>query len=575
MAGLIPQGFIDDLLERVPVAEIVRARIDLKKSGTTYKACCPFHNEKTPSFHVNTQKNFYHCFGCGANGNAINFLREFDNLSFTEAVEELAKIAGVEVPRDERVQAQFSAQRGMLDALEYAQHQYRQALSGHADKARAEAYLSSRGLSSSVIERFGIGFAPAQRDYLWQGANPGIRSALIKARLISDRYDNPFELFQDRLMFPIRNPRGRVVAFGGRTLSGDKAKYINSPESEVFHKSHEVYGLYEAMQANRQLEQLLVVEGYMDVVSLAQYGIDNAVATLGTATNNENLSQLLSRCPDLVFCFDGDAAGLQAARKAMENALPIFEDGMRLSFLLLPQGEDPDTLVRKEGKEAFAERVRRAKPLSEFFFQIYSKGLDLSLAENRGLLKQRTEPHIEKIQSAVLKSALRKRLNQISFQSGERRERGKPQGQKKPHFQQELSEVTVVRDLGTAYCLALLYKPACAEEVLKELESSGQESLAYEFARYVASVGAADTEALLFALATDQHGMRARFWELFDRLDWVPNAEQAEQELQAILVRQRSDSKRATALQHVRSNKLPSQMSEAEKRALKSISTLK
>lgn len=575
MAGLIPQGFIDDLLERVPVAEIVRARIELKKSGTTYKACCPFHNEKTPSFHVNAQKNFYHCFGCGANGNAINFLREFDNLSFTEAVEELAKIAGVEVPRDERVQAQFSAQRAMLDALEYAQHQYRQALSSHADKGRAEDYLAGRGLSAEVIERFGIGFAPAQRDYLWQGARPDIRSALVKTRLISDRYDNPFELFQDRLMFPIRNPRGRVVAFGGRTLSGDKAKYINSPESEVFHKSHEVYGLYEAMQANRQLDQLLIVEGYMDVVALAQYGLNNAVATLGTATNTDNLTALLSRCPDLVFCFDGDAAGLQAARKAMENALPIFEDGMRLSFLLLPEGEDPDTLVRKEGKEAFSERVRRAKPLSEFFFQIYSKGLDLSLAENRGVLKQRTEPHIEKIQSAVLKSALRKRLNQISFQYSANHGKGKSQGSKRSSHQQDLSDVRVVRDLGTAFCLALLYRPERAAEVMQELENIDRASTAYAFARYIASVGADSTEALMFALATDSQGMRSQFWDMFDRLDWVPNADEAEQELQAMLERQRSESKRDTALQHARSNKLPSQMSDAEKQALKSISTLK
>ena len=572
MAGLIPQGFIDDLLERVPVVEVVRARIDLKKSGSTYKACCPFHNEKTPSFHVNSQKNFYHCFGCGANGNAINFLRDYDNLSFTEAVEELAKIAGIEVPRDERVQAQFSAQRSMLDALEYAQHKYRSALNGHPDCDRASQYLEQRGLSKDVVERFGIGFAPAERDFLWQAASTQDRASLVKARLISDRYDSPYELFQGRLMFPIRNPRGRVVAFGGRTLGDDKAKYINSPESEVFHKSHEIYGLYEAMQANRNLEQLLIVEGYMDVVSLAQFGIDYAVATLGTATNADSLGQLLSRCQSLVFCFDGDSAGLQAARKAMENALPLFQDGARLSFLLLPEGEDPDTLIRQEGKLAFEQRVERAQPLSEFFFQIYSQGLDLNLPEDRGILKQRTEPQIEKIQSTVLKSALRKQMNQISFQiSGDRKQRANKPA-KQVIQQREISEVRVLRDLNTAYSLAVLYHPDRAEEILRELSSEHPSTL-IEFARYAVGVGAKSTEDLLYALATDDRGNRERFWEMFDRLDWVPNAEEAEAELHAILERQREGVKRASALQHARSNKLPSQMTEEEKLALKSISS--
>lgn len=571
MAGLIPQAFIDDLLARVSLVEIVRARVDLKKSGSTYKACCPFHNEKTPSFHVNARKNFYHCFGCGAHGDAIHFLREHDNLNFTEAVEELAKVAGLEVPRDERVQAQYNAQRGMLDALEFANHRYREALKSHPDRQRVDEYLQSRGLSSDVVERFGIGFAPAQRDYLWQSSEKWVQSALIKLRLASNKYDSAFELFQDRLMFPIRNPRGRVVAFGGRTLSGDKAKYINSPESEVFHKSREIYGLYEAMQANRQLERLLVVEGYMDVVALAQYGIDNAVATLGTATNNESLSHLLSRCQDIVFCFDGDQAGVNAARKAMENALPLFEDGMRLSFLLLPEGEDPDTLVRSEGKEAFEQRVDRAKPLSEFFFQAYSQGLEMGLAEDRGVLRQRTEGLIEGVKAPVLKSALRRTLNQMAFgyQKDKKSSSAKPESGAAGAM--ELADTRVMRDPDIASCLAILHQPALATDVLACLDATTY-AKAFSFAEFIQQYHLKTTEDVLFALATDTTRTKSKFWSLFDRLDLLPNQEESEAELKAMLERKRDENTRAKALQHVRHNRLPSQMSEEEKRALRSIS---
>lgn len=269
MSGLIPQAFIDDLLHRVPIAEVVGSRVQLKKAGGSLKACCPFYQEKTPSFHVNAQKNFYHCFGCGVNGNAINFLRDHDNLSFTEAVEELAKFAGVEVPRDERVKEAYSAQKKLWEAMEFAQLSYRNALKTHPSKQVAIDYLAQRGVSQEIVDRYGIGFAPAERSFLGGRAQPDVLKGLIATKTISNKYENPFDLFQNRLMFPIRNPRGKTIAFGGRTLGDDKAKYINSPESEIFHKSSEIYGLFEANQANRQLEQLLIVEGYMDVVSLA------------------------------------------------------------------------------------------------------------------------------------------------------------------------------------------------------------------------------------------------------------------------------------------------------------------
>ena len=572
MSGMIPQSFIDDLLDRAPLAEVVRSRVDLKKSGSTLKACCPFHNEKTPSFNVNTRKNFYHCFGCGASGNAINFLREHDNLSFIEAVEELAKIAGVEVPRDERVQAQYTAQRGIQDSLDFACHQYRDALSGHKDKSIAKQYLEKRGLSSAIVERFAIGFAPGQKDFLWSHSGQSIRSALVKAKMVSDRYDSAYELFQSRLMFPIRNPRGRVVAFGGRTLIDDKAKYINSPESEVFHKSREIYGLYEAMQASRQLDTLLVVEGYMDVVSLAQYGIDYAVATLGTATNEENLSHLLTRCHNIVFCFDGDAAGLKAAKKAMENALPLIQDGMRISFLLLPDGEDPDTLVRKDGKEAFEKRIERAKPLSEFLFQIYASGLDMRQVESRGALKQKAEVQIEKVRAKVLKSALRQQLNGLVYQYKGRA--GKKQGDS---FQVsgvsgDLAGVKIVRELETVYCLAILYKPQMAEELLSDFDGGFHSDMAEDFARYALSVSASTTDELLYSLATDRKGARERYWRLFESLDWTPSPNEIDAELNEIRKRQKGEKKRSDALRFAKGNKLPSQMSDAEKNALRSIS---
>lgn len=569
MAGLIPQDFIEDLVARVPIAEVVGSRVQLKKSGSTLKACCPFHQEKTPSFHVNAQKNFYHCFGCGANGNSINFLRDHDNLNFNEAVEELAKIAGVEVPRDEKVQKAYSLQAQLWEALEYANLRYRDALKSHSNKARAQDYLKRRGLSEEVVERFAIGFAPAEKDFLSTKASAETLKSLIKTKTVLDNYDKPFDLFQDRLMFPIRNSRGKTVAFGGRTLGDDKAKYINSPESEVFHKSNELYGLYEANKANRSLDKLLVVEGYMDVVALAQYGINYAVATLGTATNSENLSHLLRRCPHIVFCFDGDRAGLQAARKAMENSLPLFEDGMQLDFLLLPEGEDPDTLVRDEGKEAFEKRVNAAQPLSEFMFKIYAEGLDLNIAEHKGKLKQQAEAQIENVKSFVLKNALRQKLNSIMF-------RRKNNGyQSKTEDSQDLVTAKVIPDPDTSLCLALYYEPAKAETYLSIISGHEGFQKTHDFAEFLFLQKVATTQALLLFLATDESGYRTRFLNIFDRLDWVPDAQEIQEVAEDLLLRLKNKQTQSEALKAAKFNKLPSQMTESEKQALRSISVTK
>jgi len=569
MTGLIPQDFIDDLVQRVPIADVVGTRITLKKSGGTLKACCPFHQEKTPSFHVNSQKNFYHCFGCGANGNGINFLRDYENLSFNDAVEELAKIAGIAVPKDEKVQQAYSLQNKLNEALEYASLRYRDALKSHKNQAIASNYIKKRDLSPEILERFAIGFAPAERDFLSSKASPEILKSLIQTKTISNKYERVFDLFQNRLMFPIRNARGKTIAFGGRTLGDDKAKYINSPESEIFHKSHELYGIYEANKTNRQLTRLLVVEGYMDVVSLAQYGINYAVATLGTATNAENLSQLLNRCKNLVFCFDGDNAGIQAARKAMENALPLYQDGMQLSFLILPKGEDPDTLVRDEGKEAFEHRISNAKPLSEFLFQIYSEGLDLNIAEHKGILKQRAEAQINQLNSAVLKSALRQKLNTITFN---RNTKFNKQTQEQAR---DLTGNKVIPDPETALCLALYYQPQRSTEIISVLTGLDDYQSVCAFAEVLQTHQIKDTESLLYFLASDDSGTRQHFSNLFDRIEWLPNAEQIDLVVQDLIPHITHHKKRSNALKATKFNKLPSQMTDEEKSALRAISVTK
>lgn len=572
MAGLIPQSFIEDLVARVPLTDVIGSRITLKKSGSSIKACCPFHNEKTPSFNVNPKKNFYHCFGCGVSGNAITFLREYDNLSFVEAVEELAKIAGLEVPRDEKVREQYSQQKQMQDALDFASHHYQKALKAESPSAPVKQYLQKRGLSDEIVERYAIGFVPDERDFLSRQATPGTQKLLTQLKMVSHKYERPFELFQNRLMFPIRNPRGKVVAFGGRTLGDDKAKYINSPESEVFHKSREVYGLYEASQALRSIEKLLVVEGYMDVVSLAQFGIEYAVATLGTATNSESLGMLLGRCQNIVFCFDGDNAGLQAARKAMENALPLYQDGMQIAFLVLPEGEDPDTLVRQEGREAFEQRVNRAEPLSAFFFKVYQQGLDLALPEHQGILTQRAEPLLEKIPSQVLKSALKSQLKNIVYQARRQSQSRQPAFVPKDASQaHDLVGKKVLKDPGLSYCLAALYFPDRISDIRMHLDNLGLSEVASAFLDFVAQSGAEDRNELMYRMATDTTGLRSEFRNLFDRLEWLPGPDEIALELEDVLQRKQAVQKVSQAVEAVRLVRSPSDLSDKERAALQAI----
>lgn len=422
MAGQIPQRFIDDLLGRVDVVEVVGERVQLKKAGRNYSGLCPFHQEKTPSFTVSADKQFYHCFGCGAHGNALRFLMEYDKLPFPEAVEQLAGRLGVEVPRegadDPRAQQRDKKRKEGVNLLELAASFYRERLKMQ-EGSEAKRYLHERGLSSDVISDYGIGYAPGGWEALKQHLSERSisESVQIEYGLLIHREDTgrTYDRFRDRIMFPIRDLRGRTIAFGGRVMGDGQPKYLNSPETPVFHKGRELYGLYEARQASSRLEQLVMVEGYMDVVALAQYGIHNAVATLGTATTEDHLSRLFRLVGRVVFCFDGDRAGREAASRALETALPMMIDGREARFLFLPEGDDPDTLVRREGTEAFQDRVTCAMPLSEFLFEQAAQGRDLNTVEGRERFASRVLEALNKVPDGMLKSLM---LEALAKRSG-------------------------------------------------------------------------------------------------------------------------------------------------------------
>ena len=377
MAGLIAQSFIDDLLNRSDIVEVVSSRVQLKKSGKNYTACCPFHQEKTPSFTVSQEKQFYYCFGCGAGGNALGFIMDHDHLEFPEAVEELASRAGVEVEREASSggprQPRQPANSPLYDLLSAASDYYRGALRNHPQRDAAVNYLKQRGVSGIIARDFALGFAPPGWDNLSKqlGGDNLQQQALIEAGLLVENAETKrrYDRFRDRIMFPIHDSRGRIVGFGGRVLGDDKPKYLNSPETAVFHKGQELYGLYEARKHNRQLSEIIVVEGYMDVIALAQQGLRNAVATLGTATSEEHIKRLFRVVPNILFCFDGDNAGRKAAWRALEATLGNLKDGLQARFLFVPEGEDPDSLIRSEGLEAFQARIaQQAVPLTAYFF---------------------------------------------------------------------------------------------------------------------------------------------------------------------------------------------------------------
>ncbi|WGE69280.1 DNA primase [Actinobacillus equuli subsp. haemolyticus] len=418
MKGTIPRSFIDDLVARTDIVELINSRVKLKKAGRDYQACCPFHHEKSPSFTVSQSKQFYHCFGCGAHGNAISFLMDYDKLEFPEAIEELAAMQGLEVPRenviarDGKPQASYKTKRNLYELLEAISQFYQQNLT---QDIPSQSYLQSRGLSPEIIARFEIGFAHNSMDSVLRkfGTNRDEVQKLFDTGMITQNDSGRiYDKFRNRVMFPIRDKRGRVIAFGGRVMGDERPKYLNSPESATYHKGNELYGLFQALQQNENPTSLVVVEGYMDVVALAQFGVDNVVASLGTATTGEQIQQMFRVTEQVICCYDGDRAGREAAWRAFENALPYLHDGRQLKFIFLPDGEDPDSFVRVHGKQGFEAYLQNAMSLSDFLFDSLIAQVDLSSKEGKSKLAALAVPLINRIPGEMLRVYLRNILGQ-------------------------------------------------------------------------------------------------------------------------------------------------------------------
>jgi DNA primase len=462
MRGLIPDSFIDELLARVDIVDVIERRVPLKKAGREWTACCPFHNERTPSFYVSPAKQFFHCFGCGAHGSAVKFLMDYERLEFPDAVEELAQTVGLTVPReggrDERPREDKTDLYALLDA---AAGWYEGELPRNPD---AQAYCRKRGLDAETIRRFRLGWAPAGYDGVIKslGNTPRRMELLNEAGMVaSNEKGHKYDRFRERLMFPILDRRGRVIAFGGRVLSSEQSpKYLNSPETPLFHKGRELFALWQVKQANQNLVRIVVVEGYMDVIALHQAGLPIAVATLGTATTPEHTEVLFRAAPDVVFCFDGDRAGRAAAWKALESALPRLRDGRQAYFLFLPDGEDPDSLVRKEGKDGFEKRIREAMPLSDYFFNELSHDVDMASLDGRARLAERARPLIAKLPDGAFRDLMAQEL--------EKRSGARAMLQADPASHRAMQRPTAVqRSLVRSAISLLLAQPGVADQVEK------------------------------------------------------------------------------------------------------------
>ena len=409
MSGLIPRHFIDDLITRADIVEVLGRRIQLKKAGREFKACCPFHDEKTPSFTVSPAKGFYHCFGCGAHGTALGFLMDYDHMDFVEAVESLAAMMGIDVPREENQQP---AQRydELFGLMQKVEKHYQGELRNHQP---AVDYLKARGIDGATAKRFGIGYAPSGWSHLLDrfGKSKEATDRLLAVGLIIRKDNgNHYDRFRERIMFPIRDSRGRCIGFGGRVMGEEVPKYLNSPETVLFHKGREIYGLYEARQALRHIERLVIVEGYMDVIGLARHGIDFAAATMGTATTDEHLNRLFRISDEIHFCFDGDRAGRAAAWRALETALPQIRDGRQVRFVVLPDGQDPDSYVQNEGADGFEKAMMRALALSDFLVEELAGQVDMESVDGRARLAELARPLVSRIPPGVYKALLIERL---------------------------------------------------------------------------------------------------------------------------------------------------------------------
>jgi DNA primase len=461
MSGRIPDQFIDELLARVDIVDVIEQRVPLKKAGRDWTARCPFHDERSPSFTVSPAKQFYHCFGCGAHGSAIKFLMDYDRMEFVDAVEDLAGRVGLKVPYEGGARrAPQEDSTDLYTLLDSAAKFYQRELA-KSDKARA--YFDNRGLDNETLERFGLGYAPAQWDALKNaiGSTPQRVALMEKAGLVkTGERGQKYEYFRDRVMFPIADRRGRTIAFGGRILEktdDSGPKYLNSPETALFHKGQQLFALWQVRQAHSKIPRLIVVEGYMDVIALFQHGITQAVATLGTATTRDHAELLFRNCADVYFCFDGDRAGRQAAWRAVESVLPRMRDGRQAFFLFLPDGEDPDSLVRAEGQSGFEQRLKDAMPLSEFFFGELGKDVNLGSLDGKARLAERARPLLTQIPDGAFRDLM---LGELDRQTNVklRVEASAPQTPRRPAKPQER---TLVR---TAVAL-LVQNPSVAEAI--------------------------------------------------------------------------------------------------------------
>jgi DNA primase len=461
MRGRIPDNFIDELLTRVDIVDVIERRVPLKKAGREWTACCPFHNERSPSFYVSPQKQFFHCFGCGAHGSAIKFLMDYDRLEFPDAIEELAQSAGLKVPyegnRDDKPREDRSDLYTLLDeAASFYQREL-------GNSPEATSYVDRRGLDEDIVKRFRIGWAPAGFDGVMKalGTNDRRRQLLNEAGMVaSNERGNKYDRFRERVMFPILDRRGRVIAFGGRVLSSEQSpKYLNSPETPLFHKGKELFALWQVKQANQTVTRIMVVEGYMDVIALHQAGLPIAVATLGTATTPEHAEVLFRTAPDVYFCFDGDRAGKAAAWRALESVLPRMRDGRQAHFLFLPDGEDPDTLVRKEGKDGFEKRMKESMPMSEYFFEELARDVDVSRLDGRARLAERARPLIAKLPDGAFRDLMGQEL--------ERRTGAKAvlEPEPAPNRANQARPANVQRSLVRSAITLLIAQPALADEV--------------------------------------------------------------------------------------------------------------
>jgi len=486
MNGHIPRHFIDDLLTRIDIVDVIHPRVPLKKAGRDYTACCPFHNEKTPSFTVSPNKQFYHCFGCGAHGSAITFLMEYDHLSFIEAIETLASNLGLEIPREQYGQQKSAAsvkiERDLFTLMQEAGEFYQQHLQHNKN---AQDYLQQRGLSQAIIQQFQIGYAPDAWDSCLSnlGQRYSAQQLLDAGLLTENEQGKQYDRFRGRIMFPILNRKGQIIGFGGRILGDGKPKYLNSPETPLFSKSHELYGFYEARQHTRKLQRLLIVEGYMDVIALAQYGISYSVATLGTATTKHHIQFLLRQVSEIIFCFDGDRAGREAAWRALENALPLINDQTEIRFLFLPDGEDPDSLVRKQGQQVFEQSFDQAIALSDYFLEHLQTQFNLSSREGKARFLSEASHYLRPLPETLIKSQLISHMEQLTGVNAEIIRKQKLSLDQRAEFNQDASALTKrhlnhyeVKLTPVKYAIALLL----TEPTLANLADNPEKIAAYE-----------------------------------------------------------------------------------------------